>query len=185
MLYSTDDVSTENLKYFKFWDLVKASHPRLELIAFVIAKDLDLKAFGDWYEERKDWVEVGVHCYDHGRPQEGWREDQEDEIKKALEILGPFLKERFLYRPPGFRFLPKTELILKRLGFGGIAHQEFVKYFDTGQRIQIFNTHCTLDQYEKPIGLIWKSLITRMEFGNGQYHHRRQRSQRFDESLSR
>jgi hypothetical protein len=52
----------------------------------------------NWYEHHKDWVEIGVHGYDHyqDRLQEGWREDQKDYIEKALMVLKPFLPEKFL-----------------------------------------------------------------------------------------
>ena len=157
-IFTTDDVSLENLKHFKYFDFIKEAKPGFKMIAFVIAKDILSDDFYKWYDLHKNWVEIGVHCYDHDKPQEGWRDNQKEYIEKARDILKPFLSERYLYRPPGFRFLPKTERILKELGFGGIAHQEFVKYFDTGEKISVFNTHCTYDQYINPIGQIWKNL---------------------------
>jgi len=159
MVFSTDDLSTENLKYFKYWDLVKKEIPEFKMIAFVIAEGLNGQ-FDEWYQTHKDWVEIGVHCYNHERLQEGWREDQEYWIAKATDILLPYLPKRRLYRPPGFRFLSKTEQILKKLGFSGIAHQEFIKYFDTGEKVEVFNTHCTLNEYHNPIGKIWKNIIS-------------------------
>lgn len=158
MVYSTDDLSVKNLEYFKYWDLVKVSKPDLKVIAFTIAENLPTASFIDWFETHRDWVEIGVHCFNHQKPQEGWREDQRFWIERALKILKPFLPNRYLYRPPGFRFLPMTEKILKELGFSGIAHQEFIKYFDTQEKIPVFNTHCTFDLYANPIGKIWKEL---------------------------
>lgn len=157
-VYTTDDLSIENLEHFKYWDLVKAKKPDLRVIAFTIAKDIDCPEFRKWYDSHKGWVEIGVHCYDHERPQEGWRTDQREQIEKARDILKPFLPERYLYRPPGFRFLPFTERILKDLGFAGIAHQEFIKYFDTGEFFPVINTHCTLNQYVAPIGAVWNQI---------------------------
>jgi len=158
MIFSTDDLSTENLEHFKYWDYVKKEIPNFKLIAFVIAEGLD-ERFDNWYMEHKDWVEIGVHCYNHDRLQEGWREDQEYWIEKARDVLLPYLPKNYLYRPPGFRVLSKTEGILKKLGFAGIAHQEFIKYFDTGETIPVFNTHCSLDKHLNPIGEKWKTII--------------------------
>lgn len=158
MVYSTDDVSVDTLQHFVYWDKVKKRYPELKLIAFVVAEGLPTPEFDSWYNERKDWVEIGVHCYNHDRPQEGWRDDQEYWIGKARDVLKPYLPERYLYRPPGFRFLPKTERILEKLGFAGIAHQEGIKYFDGQEGQPVLNTHCTESDFINPIGKIWKEL---------------------------
>ena len=158
MIYTTDDVSIDNLKHFKFWDKVKERKHNLRVVAFVVAKDIVTPEFNRWFSDQQDWVEIGVHCYEHSKPQEGWREDQEQQIQKAINTLKPYLPKRYLYRPPGFRFLPQTEPILKRLGFAGIAHQQFIKIFDTWEKIRVFNTHCTENEFNNPIGKIWQKL---------------------------
>jgi len=157
MTITTDDLSWADIQFFSYFDQAKKIRPDLKVIAFTIAKDLPLEEFEKWYEERKDWVEIAVHCYDHDYPQEAWRPDQEHYIQKALEILRPFVPERPLYRPPGFRCLPMTEPILRKLGFRGIAHQNFIKLFDTGEIIPTFDTHCS-DKYLNPITEVWNSL---------------------------
>lgn len=164
-IFTTDDLCPSNLKYFEYWDRVKQKYPQLKLIAFTIARKGDREEedvskneeFKKWYEAHKDWVEIGVHGYDHLRPQEGWRQDQEEYIKKALDIIRPYLPTRFLYRAPGFRTLPKTEGILKKLGFAGIAHQEFIKYFDGEVAGNLLNTHCT-NEFANPITEIWSHI---------------------------
>lgn len=158
MVFSTDDLSVDNLQHFCYWDLAKKRNPGLKVLAFTIAEGLPCKEFDDWFMQHKDWVEIGVHCYNHDKPQEGWRDDQEYWIKKALDVLTPYLPEKFIYRPPGFRFLPKTEGILKKLGFAGIAHQDFIKYFNTGELVGVCNTHCTYDKFVNPIGQIWNQI---------------------------
>jgi len=160
-VYTTDDLSVDNLKFFKYWDKVKEKQPDLKLIAFVIAEGIDKSdKFKEWWVQRKDWVEIGVHCYNHKRPQEGWRTDQEVWIEKALDILKPHLPENFLYRPPGFRVLPKTEGVLKKLGFAGIAHQSHIKMFD-GQIIgPLLNTHCSGEEScLNRIEDVWEGLV--------------------------
>ncbi len=157
--YTTDDLGVDTLKYFKYFDQIKKERRDFKLLAFVIAKDLPVFEFTEWYVNRKDWVEVGIHCWEHSKPQEGWRIDQAYYIEKARDKLKAFLPERYLYRAPGFRVLPKTEKILRELGFAGIAHQEFIKYFDSGEQIPVWNSHCTETEFYNPISEIWKQLI--------------------------
>lgn len=153
---TTDDVCMSNIiRYWKYWFEIKEQYPDTKLLAFVIAnnqgeEDISKSLeFRSWYIANKDWVTIGVHGYDHMMPQEGFREDQEVYIAKALDTLRTFLPENYLYRPPGFRFMAKTEGILKRLGFAGIAHQTRIKWFDGHFEVP-FNTHCR-DQYLNPV----------------------------------
>lgn len=164
----TDDVYPETLKNFKYWEYVKEAKPDLKLICFVVANynnEQDIsqsKEFKEWYEKHKDWVEIGVHGYDHQKRQEGWRsyEEQKECFKKAIEVLKPYLPDKFLVRFPGFRFLPFSENLIKELGASGVAHQEFIKYFETGYIIRpILNTHFS-DEGENQISKIWKNLVS-------------------------
>ena len=163
MIITTDDVCPSNLKFFNYWDKVKEEVPNLKLVCFTIAnykniedvsKDED---FIKWFEERKDWVEIGVHGHDHLYPPEGDRNNYAELIKKSLDILKPFLPKDFLYRAPGFQHTCFTEGVLKKLGFAGIAYQTRIKYFN-GTFDEPLNTHCS-DQYDNPITNIWKQLI--------------------------
>lgn len=152
---TTDDVCPSNLKFWEYWGALKSKFPELKVIAFVIAnasnKELvsENKEFLDWFERTKDWVEIGVHGYDHEYPPECERENQEELIEKALSVLRPFLPNQFLYRAPGFQVTNQTEPILKKLGFAGIAHQGKIKYFD-GTFVETFDTHCC-NKYANPI----------------------------------
>ena len=106
VIFTTDDLCPSNLKYFKFWDKIRKANPELKLIAFTIANFKgkenvkDSKEFYEWWEIHKDWVEIGVHGYDHLFPPEGERANQEELMEKARDILLPFLPENHLYRPP-------------------------------------------------------------------------------------
>ena len=163
MIYTTDDVCPSNLVYFKFWDKVKESNPNLKVIAFTIANNQEKEdvsrsdEFKAWFDERKSWVEIGVHGYDHTFPPEGERENQEELIRKSVEILKPFLPENYLYRPPGFQLTCKTEPICRKLGFAGIAHQTRIKYFDGHFETDLINTHCC-DKWNNPITKVWRKL---------------------------
>lgn len=154
---TTDDVCPSNLKYWKYWLEIRRAHPDIKVVAFVIAnyrgeEDVSKsQEFKDWFEANKDWVTIGVHGYDHGEPPEGFRGKlhQRVSIELALAILKPYLPEKFLYRPPGFRTMPWTEPILRELGFAGIAHQTRIKWFDGRFEIP-YNTHCC-DRYTNPV----------------------------------
>lgn len=124
-------------------------------MAFVIANYQnkenvqESKEFLDWFERTKEWVEIGVHGYDHLFPPECERDNQEEFIEKALDLLRPFLPKKFLYRAPGFQVTNQTEPILRKLGFAGIAHQFRIKYFN-GSYVEPYNTHCC-DKFVNPI----------------------------------
>lgn len=160
---TTDDVCPSSLKYWKYWNKVKEKYPKLRIIAFVIANYQNKEnvakneEFRKWFEKTKDWVEIGVHGWDHLSPPECERDDQQELILKALKMLHPFLPKKFLYRPPGFQTSIGTEAILKNLGFEGIAHQRRIKYFDGTYAIP-FNSHLSEDKYHNPIGQIWSVL---------------------------
>ncbi|MEK6882015.1 MAG: hypothetical protein AABY22_20520, partial [Nanoarchaeota archaeon] len=140
----------------------------LKLIAFTIANYKEQEPinesqeFKDWFEKHKDWVEIGVHGYDH-HPMEkpDWERDNAEELtQKSFEMLKPFLPEKPLYRSPGFQILNRTAEFVRKLGFGGIAYQQRIRYFNdfTDTYKRVFNTHCTYDSSERPIGKIWQNL---------------------------
>lgn len=148
MIVTTDDLCLENLKFFSYWDEIKTMKPNLKIIAFTIANYkgkqnvAESEEFGSWFDAHRDWVEIGVHGYDHLFPPEQERDDAGELVMKSLEILKDFLPEMYLYRPPGFQRTVHTEPMLKRLGFGGMAYQTRIRMFD-GRIIEpILNTHC-------------------------------------------
>ena len=163
MIYTTDDLCLSNLHYFSYWDRIKEIKPELKLIAFTIANYCkrenvgESKDFKEWFNGHKDWVDIGVHGYDHEYPPEGERDNQEELIRLSLEILKPFLKEKYLYRAPGFQTTCKTEPIVKALGFAGIAHQNRIKYFDGSFEENVVNTHCC-DKWDNPITKVWDKI---------------------------
>ncbi len=161
-IMTTDDLCLSNLKYFKYWDKVKEKYGELKLVAFTIAnyrqkeKLDDSKQFKDWFDKYKDWVEIAIHGYDHSYPPEAERDDFEDCVSKALEILKSFLPKEYGYRSPGFKFTVRLEPVLKKLGFGYVAYDDMIKYFD-GRKLIPYNTHCC-NKYENPITKIWDKL---------------------------
>ena len=160
---TTDDVCPSNLRFWKCWNELKKKFPSLKVVAFVIANYQNRepvsenKDFLNWFEETKDWVEIGVHGWDHMYPPECERKDQDILIKNALDELKPFLPKRFLYRPPGFQVTNQTEVIVKKLGFAGIAHQDRIKFFD-GSFKEPFNSHCC-DKYFNPVTKLVEELV--------------------------
>lgn len=160
MIITTDDVCPENLQYWKYWEQIKVVNPEIRIHAFVIANFKneqnvsESQEFKDWYEENKYWVTVGVHGYDHLSPPEWDRDDAPELVKKSLEILRPFLPEKFVYRPPGFQRTIHLEPTLRELGFAGVAYERRFRFFQPDGKVQIvekvLNSHCC-DRYTNPI----------------------------------
>lgn len=163
---TTDDVCLSNLKYFEYWDKLKQKYPELKIIAFTIANYKEREPinesqeFRDWFDVHRDWVEIGVHGYDHdpkNKPE--WdRDNAEDLVNKSLDILKPFLINRPMYRAPGFQTTNQTARIIEYLGFRSIAYNSRIKYFNPLEYKNVFNTHCTGDEFDNPIGKIWTLL---------------------------
>lgn len=164
MFLAVDDVCPSNLKYWKYVLEIKDKFPDIKIIAFVIAcyKNIEnvyeSEEFINWFEKNKNSMEVGIHGYDHLYPPEQERNNVEELVEKSLNILRPFLKEKFLYRPPGFQRTINTEKILTKLNFGGIMYQYRIKYFNGGIiEGNIINCHCC-DKYNNPVTQ-WKKWI--------------------------
>jgi predicted deacetylase len=160
VIITTDDVCPENLKFWQFWEQIKVLNPDIKVIAFVIANFKgeqrvdESEEFQQWFEQTRDWVEVGVHGYDHEFPPEWDRDDAPELVERALEILRPYLPKDYLYRPPGFQRTIHLEPCLRELGFAGVAYQRRFRYFYDNGSVRIvegvLNSHCC-DMYENPI----------------------------------
>lgn len=160
-----DDVYPETLQYFWPVKILKKKYPKVHIIAFVVANYnnsqniQDSPIFKDWFKEYKDLVEIGCHGYDHLYPPEQERNGARNLVEDSLKLLKPYLKENFLYRPPGHQRSIYTEKILEELGFGGIAYQNRLKYFKTNIiKEGILNLHCTHNKFENPIIKVYKNL---------------------------
>lgn len=145
MIITVDDLCLDYMDNFILFDTLKMYYPDFKLIAFTIGnfKGENLKEnqkFRQWFEKRKDWVEIAVHAYDHETP-DGDKEDEGEWIKKAYESLKLFLPEKYGYRSPGWQTTNKTEGYLKELGFSYIAYETKIKYFDGSIVTDIVNSH--------------------------------------------
>lgn len=141
MFFCCDDVGAKYQDQLSKLDELKVKNPRLKINCFVIAKDIE-DWFGKWYLARKEWVELGVHGYEHDYPPECEREDKKERIEKSLNILRQYLPEKFGFRPPGFQMTATTYPILKELGFWFIAHQTKIQPLkETFYQQEIFNCH--------------------------------------------
>jgi peptidoglycan/xylan/chitin deacetylase (PgdA/CDA1 family) len=138
----------EYIENFVFFDKIKEEFPDFQLIAFTISNFKNKEnlaqneAFKKWFDERKDWVEIAVHSYDHEYPPDGDREDEEVWIEKARDGLLPFLRKEYGYRSPGWQTTIKTVPTLKKLGFSYIAFENSIKYLQE-QKIEqgVVNSH--------------------------------------------
>lgn len=128
-----DDV---NEKDFGKLEELKKAFPEFKVSCFVMGKDA-----GDYL--KRDWIEVGVHGWEHTYPPECEREDQEEFIARGLAALKNFLPPRFGFRAPGFQLTALTYPILKKLGFSFVAHQYRIQPLPGRNFLQgeIINTH--------------------------------------------
>jgi predicted deacetylase len=145
IIITVDDLCLEYMGNFIMFDSLKLLYPDLKIIAFTIGnfKGENLKGnkeFKEWFEKRKEWVEIAVHAYDHELP-DGDKEDEEKWIEKAYESLKMFLPEKYGYRSPGWQTTNKTEQILKKLGFSYIAYETKIKHFNGTITKNIINSH--------------------------------------------
>jgi len=78
---TVDDLCLSYLNNFKYFDRIKEEHLDFKLVAFAIANFkneellLESTIFKDWFEKHKDWVEIGVHSYDHDGLPDGDRDN--------------------------------------------------------------------------------------------------------------
>jgi hypothetical protein len=149
MIVTTDDLCLSHLHNFIWFDRVKSIKPDFRMIAFTIANYknhellLESLIFQDWFEKHKNWVEIGVHSYDHEYPPDGDRDNEKHWIEKARDGLKPFLPEKYGYRSPGWQTTNRTIPILKELGFTYIAYERQIRDI-VNERItetQLINTH--------------------------------------------
>jgi peptidoglycan/xylan/chitin deacetylase (PgdA/CDA1 family) len=137
-----DDV---NESEFCKLEKLKRAIPGFKVNCFVMGKDS-----GDYLEV--DWVEVGVHGWEHTYPPECERDDQKYFIVKGLESLKTYLPRRFGFRAPGFQLVASSYPILRDLGFSFIAHRNRIQVLNKEEFKQdtIINCHIydNLDKLE-------------------------------------
>ena len=127
-----DDVN--EAEFYKL-ERLREKVPNLKVNCFVMGKDA-----GQYLKQ--DWIEVGVHGWEHTYPPECERANQREYILKGLKALRPYLPKRFGFRAPGFQMTALTYPILRELGFGFIAHQFRVQPLKGGfAQGDIINTH--------------------------------------------
>lgn len=130
-----DDVNEK--EFYKLEDL-KTLIPELKVNCFVMGKDAG-------YYLIKDWIEVGVHGWEHTYPPECERDNRREYIEKGLNVLKQYLPKKFGFRAPGFQLTASTYPILRELGFSFIAHQYRIQGLDgifrANKNEGIVNTH--------------------------------------------
>lgn len=135
LLVYTDDICPSYVeKYWKWWNLLKANHPKLKLNAFVIpnrdyleAELISDRIFCGWLETVKDWVSFYLHGYAHDRPPENLRsaDEQKHLIDKGKKLLEQTINIPILgYKAPGLLLNSYTRDVLKELDFTFICHKD-------------------------------------------------------------
>lgn len=148
MIFTVDDLCLKYLENFILFDEIKKKYPFFKLLAFTISnfeyKETlkDSERFKQWFSERKDWVEIAVHSFDHMYPPDGDRHNEAYFIELARDNLKFYLPKEYGYRSAGWQTTNRTEGILKKLGFSYIAYESKIKYFNQ-QKVEygIINSH--------------------------------------------
>lgn len=146
---TVDDLCLSYLDNFALFDQLKKDIPSFKMVAFTIANFknkeplVESAAFKKWFNQHKDWVEIGVHSYDHLPPPDGDREDEKHWISKALTGLRPFLPAKYSYRSPGWQTSNRTVPILKELGFAYIFYEGSIRNLqeDLTLEMNVVNSH--------------------------------------------
>ena len=149
MIVTVDDLCLSYLDNFAYFDEIKSRYPKLKLTAFAIANRnneellVESSIFKTWFNQHQDWVEIGVHSYDHQYPPDGDRDDEKYWIKKARDSLKPFLPTEYSYRSPGWQTTIKTIPILEELGFRYMYYEGRVRDLKEKTIVEtdIFNSH--------------------------------------------
>ena len=139
MILCVDDIGEKYEKNLHRIDEMKIKVPSLKITAFVVAERLTPKVL-KWLKQ--DWIEVGLHCWNHDPPPEGEREDFEKRTRKALTALSP-LMNRMIYRPAGFQILASNYPILEKLGIEVIVHSRRIQLLKEKKSLEVnlVNTH--------------------------------------------
>jgi len=176
--FTCDDISYRYESHLFELERLHLNLPRFKVTCFVIASGLD-RNLVRWLQQ--DWIEVAVHCYDHGDPPELERDDKEERTRKALSVLSPLLPVEFGYRAPGFQVTGTSYPLLRTIGFWYIAHETRIqplrnRYF---RRLPLINSHIYED--------VGRDLRPNHEFafiseGFGLNHYARQVQGGFDQS---
>lgn len=153
MILCCDDIGYKHRNQLSRLDDMKRGIPNLKLTAFVIANNLPL-GFAEWHEERRSWIELAVHGWDHDYPPECERPDKEARLIGALAVLRPYLPDQYGFRAPGFQMTASTYPLLRKLGFTWVAHQARIQDL-TYRKVRpgkVVNIHVYDLEYRLPFG---------------------------------
>ena len=150
MNFIVDDIGVDYQDHLWKLNKLKKENADLKITVFVIAKDLTPEII-NWLKQ--DWIEVGVHCWNHSAPPEGECNDFEERTIKALTLLKP-LMNKVLYRFAGFQAIADDYDVLKRLGVEIIVHQQRLQLLQKKRSIEIdlINLHI-YDNYERILSI--------------------------------
>ena len=119
----------------KTWDQLKKDHPKLKVNVFVVPYWKELpendvfrnKDFEKWYEERKDWVEIGQMGYHYLNQLEclRFKNPQYAYLRRGYRKVGCFMpKDIYCFKPPKQRMNEHTLPILRSLGFSACIYNK-------------------------------------------------------------
>ena len=169
MIISTDDLCPVNIEgQFEYWDRLKAKHPDLQLLAFTTAnwnffrnrerkiRTVFCDDFIDFCNERKDWLTLAYHGYDHSVSMSSLDiEAQTKILEKMLKLFNKF-KKKFkgkilnAYKPPFYKWNMNTLYACENLGIDHFFMQDGIltlKFFHFQPRnaIGLIDSHTNPD----------------------------------------
>ena len=132
-IFCVDDIGVKYANHLWKLDKIKKENPTFKVTAFIVAEGLTPEII-EWLKQ--DWIEVGIHCWNHTAPPEGECNDFEERTKKALSVLKP-LMNRIIYRFAGFQATAKCYPVLKRLKIEAIVHQNRIQLLQEKRIIEV------------------------------------------------
>lgn len=129
ILVTTDSFTPTNISLWeKYWDKLKENHNDLRVTVFTIPFFLGRKKddicdnipFEKWYDQRKEWVELGQHGYTHCKPPEckKFKNTQYSTIKRGMRKIGGYVGDSiYIFKAPYHQMNEFTISVLKSLGF--------------------------------------------------------------------
>lgn len=112
------------------WDKLKEKHPLLKVTVFVAPFNQEFgvneednisnsQAFKEWFIERIDWVIIELHGFDHTKPPENIRSEDEQEriVKSSIFALRDYIDVDYIgYKAPFFQANSTMTTVLARCG---------------------------------------------------------------------
>lgn len=147
MILCIDDLSAVTQKELSVLDELKAAIPQFKCTAFVITSHHGKQIDANFISECKSrpWMEIGLHAYEHSYPPDPERDDYEEIISTAFEILKPLSPK--CYRPAGFQHTIRTMPLMEKLRIERVVHQDCIQIVKSRKKLPVILGNSHFDSY--------------------------------------